>query len=330
VAAAETMMAFMMRLLAKSPVTMVDISARNFPFGADTVIDISGPALQELVTRNGTIRELVVGSCDLSEDFSHGLSAAFRADLEITLSYCSLRNAGRAAADAFIECLHTDGSPLRLVDCDIDEAVLVNGLRGRSRVTTLSPNSYHYYGDAQVDRIYRLLFKAQADNSGLVKVRLYMDKINDENWVILMRSVQSHPTLEKISIHGSRNVHSKEQTALRIHALGGMAKANKKLHTVDLEGCLEPPETALFQELVAPHLEANRYRPRLQAIQQITDDTLRRKILLRALQSVRGNHKLFWMFLSGNADVACPCQPGVGSVVARRRTSTRKRGRSTR
>lgn len=287
--------------------------------GADV---ISGPALLELVTRNDALRRLLIHDYTLTEEICRALSATFRMDLEITLSCCRLRGAGRAAEDAFVECLQAEGGPIKLVCTDIDCEVLGRGLLGKCCVTYLN----HCYPVGVVDRTLCAFFEILAENKGLEEFLFLWYQINDENWNVLLRSVQSHATLKKITISATTTRHhSKEQTVVRIHALADMVKRNKKLLIVEMESCFEPSELALFQRLVEPHLEANRYRLHVQAIQQAAGRLLR-QLLLRALQSARGNYNHFWMLLSGNADVAFPCKKEKGTAVVR---GTQKRARSS-
>jgi hypothetical protein len=60
----------------------------------------------------------------------------------------------------------------------------------------------------------------------------------------------------------------------------------------------------MFRESVIPHLETNRFRPRVHAIQKTRPILYRAKVLGRALLSARNNPNRFWMLLSGNAGVA--------------------------
>jgi hypothetical protein len=65
-------------------------------------------------------------------------------------------------------------------------------------------------------------------------------------------------------------------------------------------------EHELFRGSIIPYLETNRLRTRLLAIQKARPITYRAKVLGRALLSARTDANIFWMLLSGNAEVAFP------------------------
>jgi hypothetical protein len=58
-----------------------------------------------------------------------------------------------------------------------------------------------------------------------------------------------------------------------------------------------------YQGSVVPYLETNKFRPRLLAIQKTRPFPYRVKVLGRALLATRTDPNLFWMFLSGNAEI---------------------------
>ena len=91
--------------------------------------------------------------------------------------------------------------------------------------------------------------------------------------------------------------------ALLIQALVDMLKVNMSIHTIpwDPNYCSE-----IFPGSVVPHLETNKFRPRLLAIQKIRPFPHRVKVLGRALLATRTDPNLFWMLLSGNAEIAFP------------------------
>jgi hypothetical protein len=93
-------------------------------------------------------------------------------------------------------------------------------------------------------------------------------------------------------------------TKSRVQALLDMLKVNTSIHTIHLYSRYSEHE--IFQESVIPHLETNRFRPRLLTIQKTRPIAYRAKVLGRALLSARANPNRFWMILSGDAEVFLP------------------------
>ena len=79
-----------------------------------------------------------------------------------------------------------------------------------------------------------------------------------------------------------------------------MMKVNMMIHTIRVRFS----EYELFRGSVIPHLETNRFRPHLLAIQITRPIPYRAKVLGRALLAVRTDTNIFWMLLLGNAEVA--------------------------
>jgi hypothetical protein len=90
----------------------------------------------------------------------------------------------------------------------------------------------------------------------------------------------------------------------QIQKLVEMLKVNASIQTIYLDPRYSQHE--LYRLSVIPYLEANRFRPRLLAIQRTRPIPYRAKILRQALLAVRSDPNRFWMLLSGNAEVAFP------------------------
>jgi hypothetical protein len=76
---------------------------------------------------------------------------------------------------------------------------------------------------------------------------------------------------------------------------------NTSIHTLRVHPCYMEHE--MYRGSVSPHLEMNRFRPRLFAIQKALPIVYRAKVLGRALLATRTDANKFWMLLSGNAEV---------------------------
>jgi hypothetical protein len=176
----------------------------------------------------------------------------------------------------------------------LDNQILASALTGDCRVTRFKP----YYGRANGADM-AILFRALANNSGLVEVKLQYRSTSDDNWTILYESLQAHPTLTKLDLShtGSGNGLTDDQ---KTHRTRMTVQWNTVLHTIILsEG---ERDEQIYTGSILPYLETNLYRPRILAVKQTTERPFREKVLGRALYCVKSNPSLVWMFLSENVD----------------------------
>jgi hypothetical protein len=204
------------------------------------------------------------------------------------------------------ECLQSRRGPIQLIRCSIDNRVLANALTGNSRVTKLEP-AVHRDTTADDARV-PALFPALASNRGLLDLNFRSHPIDGENWTILCESLKAHPSLTSLdlrdtrplSLTGTRIMLSDEQKTHRTCVLAEMVKHNTVLQTIHLRETERDEQ--IYAELILPHLETNRYRPRVLAVKKTTERPYHEKVLGRALHCVRSNPTLVWMFLSQNVD----------------------------
>jgi hypothetical protein len=210
-----------------------------------------------------------------------------------------------------VEVLGRNQGPTKLVGCEIDSFVLAGGLRGNSRLKSLTPLISNNSGLA--NREVLAIAGTLRENRGLVELDLNFNffTMNDETWCAVCDSLKTHPTLQVLHfrLHSKYGPTFGETLAtvlsLRIEALVDMMKVNMSIHTIPLVSyyC----EHELFRGSVLPHLEMNRLRPRVRAIQTTRPMTYRAKILGRALGAAAcPDANSLWMFLSGNPEVAVP------------------------
>jgi hypothetical protein len=223
-----------------------------------------------------------------------------RLDVELTMDGCRLPN---DAADAFVECLQSDRGPVKLIDCYIDNQIIANALTGDSRVTRFRS---HFRGTDDAEKA--VLFRALANDRGLVDLDLRGCLISDENWIILCQSLQAHPSLTSLNLcvnmprspDGLLIIFSGEQKARKTRVLAEMMQQNTVLHAIELfQGHYDQQ---IYTQEIRPYLETNLYRPRVHAIKKTRDRPFREKVLGRAMYSVRSNPNLVWMLLSENVD----------------------------
>jgi hypothetical protein len=181
-------------------------------------------------------------------------------------------------------------------------------LRGNSRLKRLSPTIFN--GPQDGNRQVLALAGALRENIGLVELNLcalqtgLLEK--PEAWSAICDSLETHPTLEILNLSATFTDATMASAVLisRILAIVKMLKVSLSIHTIYLP--VRYSEHWLFRKSVIPHLETNRLRPRVRAIQKIRPSSYRAKVLERALLSTRTNANSFWMLLSGNAEVAFP------------------------
>jgi hypothetical protein len=294
---------FLLRLLATCDERVLSIRGRIHDGGPPP---LSGAALSFFFQESqSSLQKVTLCNMDLGQDQIHALATGSRPTIEVILFECSLHDSADSQ-NAFVECLQSDGGPTELIMCRLDSRVLANALTGNSRVTKLQLEFSRTAQDADGKGA---IFRALANNRGLVDLDLRHCSIDDENWAVLCESLKTHPSLISLdlrstrptSISGAAIMMSNEQKIQRTRVLADMVKRNTLLHTIELRA--HGRDQKIYTQEVLPHLQINLYRPRVLAIKK-ADISLRRPLLGLALQteSVRKKSNLLWMFLSGNAD----------------------------
>jgi hypothetical protein len=185
--------------------------------------------------------------------------------------------------------------------CQIDYYVLANGLRGNSRLESLTPLN-------PSNRELTAIAGALRENKGLVHLSLgysLLSKLSDETCNAVCDSLKTHPTLQILNLMCAYVAPlAPSLLESRIQALVDIMKGNLSIHTIRVQNYYREHE--LFRGSVIPYLETNRLRPRLLAIQKTRPVAYRTMVLGRALLAVRTDPNRFWMLLSGNPEVAFP------------------------
>jgi hypothetical protein len=270
---------------------------------------ISAPSLAFLMEQCLSLNVLTLKEMTLDEDHCRVLGAYSRPGLEIELKYC--RIAGTAAT-VLAQVLGCNKGPTRLNDCDIDNVVLADGLRGNSRLMTVEPCLSHNLEVS--NRELLAIAGALRENKGLVELSCYgYSSMKDETWSFLCDSLKTHPALEVLGLSGARPM-APDMMTFRIQALLEMIKLNTTIHTIHMHLCFGEHE--MYRGSIIPYLEMNRFRPRLLAIQKARPIVYRVKVLGRALLATRTNANTFWMLLSGNAEVAFPSRSATITAAA--------------
>jgi hypothetical protein len=251
-----------------------------------------------------SLQKVTVDYMVLNEDQCRALATMSRLDVELDILRCCLAD---DAADAFVELFQSDGGPVNLDRFRIGSHVLANALTGDSRVTRLKP----LFGDETDDADKAILFRALANNKGLVNLDLKNQSISDENLTILCQSLQAHPTLTSLGLEytiprrpaGAAPIFSHvahKQKTRRTRVLAEMMQHNTVLLTIKLS--YGHSDQRVYAEMIEPFLVTNKYRPRVHAIKKTEERPFREKVLGRAVYSVRRHSNLVWMLLSENVD----------------------------
>jgi hypothetical protein len=264
-----------------------------------------------------SLKVLTLTTLEIDEDHIRVLDAYSRPDLEIELHGCTITSVGTSA---LVEVLGRNQGPTKLVLCRIDNLVLANGLRGNSRLKSLTPR---FSDDIEVGNPELLaIVGAVNENKGMVDLDLkHAFSMNDETWGAVCDSLEAHPTIEVLNLHTMRWMTlAPAVLKFQIQKLVDMLKVNASIHTIHLGARHYQHE--LYRGSVIPYLETNRFRPRLLAIQRSLPIVYRAKVLGRVLVAVRTDPNRFWMLLSGNAEVAFPSTTGSIAAVASLPTPT--------
>jgi hypothetical protein len=97
---------------------------------------INVASLAYLMEQCQTLKLLSLQDLEMDENHCRALGAYSRPDLDILLINCAITSAGTGA---LVEVLGRNQGPTKLDCCDIDNFVLVDGLRGNSRLKRFIP-----------------------------------------------------------------------------------------------------------------------------------------------------------------------------------------------
>jgi hypothetical protein len=284
-----------LRLLAASVVHSVILDEWSFHDGAL----INAPTLAYLMEQCQSLNVLILGNVEaLDEDHCRVLGSYSRPGLEIKLICCKLTSAG---ASALAEVLGRNQGPTELSLCENVNSILADGLRGNSRLKSLTPRTFR---GLELDKRGLLAITgALKENEGLLDLHLWYDfMMSDETWDVVCDTLKTHPTLQVLHLRSIQTfAESPAVIKSRIQAVVKMLKVNMSIHTVCLRDHYREHE--LFQGSVIPYLETNMLRPRVRAIQKTRPIAYGAKVLGRALLVVRNDPNRFWMLLSGNPEV---------------------------
>jgi hypothetical protein len=252
-----------LRLLAASVVHSLILHSLSYRDGAL----INAPTLAYLMEQGQSLKVLKLSRMPLDEDHCRVLGAYSRPGLEIKLNSCRLTSGG---AITLAEVLGRNQGPTELTYCSIDYTVLANGLRGNSRLKSLTIRNF--------DHELLAIAGTLKENKGLLVCDLSCCWPSDETWYAICNSLKTHPTLQVLNLRnqtmGPFRVAPLAPAVFnsRIQALVDMLEGNMSIHAIHVRDLYSQhdlySEHELFRGSVIPYLETNRLRPRVRAIQK--------------------------------------------------------------
>lgn len=261
---------------------------------------LPGPALAQCLALK-TVEEVVLSGLTLDLEHVRALATCSRTDCKVKLNCFRFRDGvqGALSRSAFDECLHTNLGPTALVKDVVTDLPM---LSGNSRITSLLMGSSDR---APTDT--GSFLRSLGENLGLRRLNLKRFPFNDECWATLWEVLEEHPTLKTVNLcNTAREMHHvvPAMKRVRTQVVADALKENKVLETVHLDESTTDHD--IYHDKVLPCLERNRYLARVKKIKKCKSESLRRQVLGRSFDHIKGNADLIWMFLSENADVAFP------------------------
>jgi hypothetical protein len=259
----------------------------SFPF--------SGPALSQLIQQCPSLTHLHLNSFLVDEEIVHALWAGAGTNIEMVLKNCRTTLSG---TNALIESFRRNLGPTQFITCFMPTEIFAHGLRGNSNIKILRLRKTRPFIDGNLLNLLQSL----SQNQGLREIHFGEHAFCDDNWSMLCQSLAGHPSLERMDVLRGRFVPlSKTQKRRRTEMLAEMLKVNTVLHSITVT--LEDYNQRIIHDEVRPRLFVNNYRPRVRAMRtQSNDNSLRAKLLERALHSVNEHPTILWMFLTSHKD----------------------------
>jgi hypothetical protein len=234
-----------------------------------------------------------------------------RDGFEITLSYCSLTEAGEPV---LFEGIRRNRGPTSLYGCRFNMRPFAEALRGNARIKQFDTLSRERITEG--DGVF--LLRALAKNLGIKALILARIQITDEGWYVMCQSVANHPAIESLSLHktASRSrptndtylVMSEAEKTYRTQCLVEMLKVNTVVKEID---CLpDERDESIWRNEIVPRLEINKFRPRIGTVKKI-QGTSRAPLFGRALHTVNDNDTFLYMMVNGNVDLLAELFPWV-------------------
>jgi hypothetical protein len=255
---------------------------------------VSGSILSQFLEGSPSLQVLELDSIDFKEDHCRALASLQRTDLEVKLERCTLKPQHNAK-ECFIEWLRHSQSVSQLTYCFM-ESSLLSALSGNNSVKKLmiSKNASEFYEEEM-----HSLLQALPGNVGLENLIILDSGMSDETWILLFRSLSTHPRITSLSTPSNMRRLTQESKTAVMNAILQMLRHNTVVHTINVPSAFN--NQALYQNAILPRLKMNRncFEEQRQAVKR-ADPSIRSQLLGRALHVVQYNPDLVFRFLSEN------------------------------
>jgi hypothetical protein len=240
------------RLLVANVGEVYHLELRNL--GESKEVFFSAPMFASLAEQCQNLKALILENVTLDKGHCRALGDFSKPGLAVDL--LEYRIEGAAATEALAEVLGRNQGPTKLTLCDIDNLVLANGLRGNSRLKSLTRRISR-------SQDFFPFTDALRENKGLVELNLWHDLwMSDETWDTVFDSLKTHPTLRILKLRPRVRAEpplEPAQLKSRIQALVNMLKANMSIQEICVYDYYNVHE--LFLGSVIPYLQTNRLHP---------------------------------------------------------------------
>jgi hypothetical protein len=128
--------------------------------------------------------------------------------------------------------------------------------------------------------------------------------MDDGCWTNLVRAISKHPTLRTLTFENicDDNEDGFFERRDRINALADILSENEQIEDIQFVDA-NSYDRLVWNELVVPRSEYNRYRKQFVPIQKIHNPKTRAAVMTRAMAHVKNKPSLLYMLLSDNRDI---------------------------
>jgi hypothetical protein len=303
--------ALLLRLLVRSQPKRVYLKSLWF----DNPLTVSGPAIQELLERCPDLELLAFMDTTLDETQCRALASASPSTttgkLDIRFHDCRVLNVDSTAAFAALFRNNNSNNQGDQVHYHLDHfqtedwPILAESLRGNTSVITIIQPAGRLAKRMLEHDEFRALAEALRENQGLLRFSLRGQHINHENWTVLCQSLRSHPTLDTLDLSGTFHYPNAGITEAskkhRCTCIVNLLRSNTVLRSVLLTR--DERDETIWSKSIIPHLETREFQPLVLEIKTVADQPRRSKLFGRALNSVKTQPYLLYLFVIGNVDI---------------------------
>jgi hypothetical protein len=259
----------------------------------------SGPILSKFLRESPSLQVLEFDDFLFDEEHCRALSTLQRTGLEIKLMRCKI-DPQESEEGAFIEWFRHNQIVAELHYCQMGSRI-ISALSGNNSVKKIKINTkISKFGEEEI----RCLAQALPGNVGIEHLTLRDFYLSSETcWSLLVSSLTTHPRIKFLSLRGEWIAGSRSTMMnMMMYRILQMLHLNTVIQTIELLDGFEDEE--VYRNSILPRLEMNRtcFEVQRRAVKQ-ADPAIRPQLLGRALQVVRYNPELVFLFLSENVPV---------------------------